>query len=78
MDVGVLILPEHRWVEAEPLWHKAEDLGFAHVWTYDHLAWRTLADHPWHAAVPALAAAAWRPPASAWGRWWRPPTSATR
>jgi alkanesulfonate monooxygenase SsuD/methylene tetrahydromethanopterin reductase-like flavin-dependent oxidoreductase (luciferase family) len=58
VDVGVLILPEHRWAEAEPLWRKAEDLGFAHVWTYDHLAWRTLADQPWHAAVPALAAAA--------------------
>jgi alkanesulfonate monooxygenase SsuD/methylene tetrahydromethanopterin reductase-like flavin-dependent oxidoreductase (luciferase family) len=28
------------------------------VWTYDHLAWRSLRDHPWHAAVPALAAAA--------------------
>jgi alkanesulfonate monooxygenase SsuD/methylene tetrahydromethanopterin reductase-like flavin-dependent oxidoreductase (luciferase family) len=58
MDVGVLILPEHRWAEAEPLWRRAEDLGFAHVWTYDHLAWRSLRDHPWHAAVPALAAAA--------------------
>lgn len=58
MDVGVLILPEHRWAEAEPMWRRAEDLGFAHVWTYDHLAWRSLRDHPWHAAVPALAAAA--------------------
>jgi len=58
MDVGVLILPEHRWADAEPMWRHAEDLGFAHAWTYDHLAWRTLADHPWHAAVPALAAAA--------------------
>ena len=58
MEVGVLILPEHRWAEAEPRWRRAEDLGFAHVWTYDHLAWRSLRDHPWHAAVPALAAAA--------------------
>ncbi len=58
MDVGVLILPEHRWADAEAVWRRAEEIGFAHVWTYDHLAWRTLRDDPWHAAVPVLAAAA--------------------
>ena len=58
MDVGVLILPEHRWADAEAVWRQAEEIGFAHVWTYDHLAWRTLRDDPWHAAVPVLAAAA--------------------
>lgn len=28
------------------------------MWTYDHLAWRTLRDEPWFAAVPTLTAAA--------------------
>src|SRR5659263_558528 len=31
--------------------------GFDHAWTYDHLAWRSLADEPWFATVPLLAAA---------------------
>jgi hypothetical protein len=39
-------------------WQRAEELGFDHAWTYDHLAWRTLADGPWHATVPTLTAAA--------------------
>jgi alkanesulfonate monooxygenase SsuD/methylene tetrahydromethanopterin reductase-like flavin-dependent oxidoreductase (luciferase family) len=56
--VGALILPEHPWAVAEGVWRRAEDLGFAHAWTYDHLAWRALRDSPWHAAVPTLTAAA--------------------
>jgi alkanesulfonate monooxygenase SsuD/methylene tetrahydromethanopterin reductase-like flavin-dependent oxidoreductase (luciferase family) len=56
--VGVVILPEHSWPEAERLWRRAEELGFDHAWTYDHLSWRSLRDGPWHAAVPTLAAAA--------------------
>ena len=58
MRLGVVILPEHRWARARPLWQRAEELGFAHAWTYDHLAWRTLRDGPWFATVPTLAAAA--------------------
>jgi alkanesulfonate monooxygenase SsuD/methylene tetrahydromethanopterin reductase-like flavin-dependent oxidoreductase (luciferase family) len=56
--VGVVILPEHRWAEAGPMWARAEELGFDHVWTYDHLAWRSLRDSPWFGAVPTLTAAA--------------------
>jgi len=56
--VGVVILPDQRWVDAERLWCEAEDLGFSHAWTYDHLTWRTLRDGPWFGAVPTLAAAA--------------------
>jgi alkanesulfonate monooxygenase SsuD/methylene tetrahydromethanopterin reductase-like flavin-dependent oxidoreductase (luciferase family) len=55
---GIVILPEHRWWVAEPKWRAAEDLGFHHAWTYDHLGWRTLVDGPWFAAVPTLTAAA--------------------
>ena len=33
-------------------------MGFDHAWTYDHIAWRSLRDSPWFAAVPTLTAAA--------------------
>ena len=39
-------------------WRRAEDLGFAHAWTYDHIAWGSLRDAPWFAAIPTLTAAA--------------------
>jgi alkanesulfonate monooxygenase SsuD/methylene tetrahydromethanopterin reductase-like flavin-dependent oxidoreductase (luciferase family) len=56
--LGVVILPEHRWQHARSLWRRAEELGFDHAWTYDHLAWRSLRDAPWFGAVPTLTAAA--------------------
>jgi alkanesulfonate monooxygenase SsuD/methylene tetrahydromethanopterin reductase-like flavin-dependent oxidoreductase (luciferase family) len=56
--VGVLILPEDRWTFAARKWRTAESLGFDHAWTYDHLAWRSLRDSPWFAAIPTLTAAA--------------------
>lgn len=58
MRLGVVILPEQPWEEAAQLWRAAEDMGFSHAWTYDHLAWRGLRDAPWFGAVPVLAAAA--------------------
>ena len=58
MRLGVVILPELRRAELAATWRRAEQLGFDHAWTYDHLAWRTLRDAPWFAAVPTLAAAA--------------------
>jgi alkanesulfonate monooxygenase SsuD/methylene tetrahydromethanopterin reductase-like flavin-dependent oxidoreductase (luciferase family) len=58
MRYGVVILPEARWRDARSTWQAAEELGFDHAWTYDHLAWRTLRDQPWFAAVPTLTAAA--------------------
>jgi alkanesulfonate monooxygenase SsuD/methylene tetrahydromethanopterin reductase-like flavin-dependent oxidoreductase (luciferase family) len=58
MRVGVLILPEHPWREARAIWRRAEELGFAHAWTYDHIAWRSLRDAPWFGAIPTLTAAA--------------------
>lgn len=53
-----MILPEDRWWAAEPKWRAAEEYGFDHAWTYDHLGWKTLVDGPWFSAVPTLAAAA--------------------
>jgi alkanesulfonate monooxygenase SsuD/methylene tetrahydromethanopterin reductase-like flavin-dependent oxidoreductase (luciferase family) len=58
MRLGVLVLPEFRWSTARSLWHRVEELGFDHAWTYDHLAWRSLRDATWFGAVPFLAAGA--------------------
>ncbi|MGW0519850.1 LLM class flavin-dependent oxidoreductase [Crossiella sp. NPDC003009] len=58
MRFGIVILPELRWSEAARRWRTAEELGFDHLWTYDHLAWRSLADGPWFGTVPTLTAAA--------------------
>lgn len=56
--VGVCILPDRPWQQAQRSWLRAEELGFAHAWTYDHLTWGGLPNHPWYAAFPTLAAAA--------------------
>lgn len=58
MRVGVLILPAAPWREAAGWWRMVDELGFAHAWVHDHLAWRDLLDRTWFAAVPTLAAAA--------------------
>ncbi len=54
---GIVVVPEHRWAEAAPRWAQAEELGFAHAWTYDHLVWGGLPDSPVHAFAPTLAMA---------------------
>jgi alkanesulfonate monooxygenase SsuD/methylene tetrahydromethanopterin reductase-like flavin-dependent oxidoreductase (luciferase family) len=58
MRVGITILPEYPWSEAERRWRAAEELGFDHAWTYDHLVWAGLPDSPWVGALPTLTAAA--------------------
>ena len=58
MRHGIVILPQRPWAEAKHRWIRAEELGFDHAWTYDHLSWKSLADEPWHATVPTLTAAA--------------------
>ncbi|WP_274561307.1 LLM class flavin-dependent oxidoreductase [Streptomyces spiramyceticus] len=56
--LGILILPEHTGREAARIWSGAEQLGFDHAWTPDHLSWRSLRDRPWFDAMTTLAAAA--------------------
>ncbi|MCA2214837.1 LLM class flavin-dependent oxidoreductase [Jidongwangia harbinensis] len=56
--IGIVILPDQRWSVAGRRWQRAEQYGFDHAWTYDHLGWRDLADGPWFDAVPTLTAAA--------------------
>ena len=58
MRLGVLVLPEHRWTMASPIWRRADELGFDHAWTYDHIAWGPMRDSPWFSAIPTLTAAA--------------------
>ena len=43
---GLTILPERPWAEAERQWRAAEELGFDHAWTYDHLVWAGLPGRP--------------------------------
>jgi alkanesulfonate monooxygenase SsuD/methylene tetrahydromethanopterin reductase-like flavin-dependent oxidoreductase (luciferase family) len=58
MRIGIVILPDERWSVAGRRWQRAEQYGFDHAWTYDHLGWRDLVDGPWFDAVPTLTAAA--------------------
>ena len=58
MRFGIAILPEYRWRDAARRWRQAEELGFDHAWTYDHLTWSGLQDSPWYGTTPTLTAAA--------------------
>jgi alkanesulfonate monooxygenase SsuD/methylene tetrahydromethanopterin reductase-like flavin-dependent oxidoreductase (luciferase family) len=58
MRIGVVVLPELPWSTQVNQWRRLDEWGFHAAYTYDHLAWRTLADSPWYATVPILAAAA--------------------
>ncbi|SDY65416.1 Luciferase-like monooxygenase [Micromonospora pattaloongensis] len=58
MRVGIVILPDRRWAQARRRWRQAEEWGFDHAWTYDHLGWRDLVDGPWFDSVGTLTAAA--------------------
>src|ERR1700749_2935168 len=58
MRIGIAILPDQRWSDSASRWRRADEYGFDHAWTYDHLGWRDLVDGPWFDAVPTLTAAA--------------------
>jgi alkanesulfonate monooxygenase SsuD/methylene tetrahydromethanopterin reductase-like flavin-dependent oxidoreductase (luciferase family) len=69
MRIGITILPDQRWSGSARRWRLAEEYGFDHAWTYDHLGWRDLADGPWFDAVPTLTAAATVTSRIALGTW---------
>jgi alkanesulfonate monooxygenase SsuD/methylene tetrahydromethanopterin reductase-like flavin-dependent oxidoreductase (luciferase family) len=52
--IGVLLLPTDPWPESVALARRIEEMGYDHLWTYDHLSWRRYRDRPWHAAIPWL------------------------
>ncbi|GAA1997061.1 LLM class flavin-dependent oxidoreductase [Catenulispora subtropica] len=56
--IGTLILPEHGRRSGTALWRDAEELGFDHAWTYDHLTWPALHGRPWYDAMGTLTMAA--------------------
>ena len=58
MRVGITLLPELAWPADRERWRRVEAYGFDHAWTFDHLAWRSLANSPWYATIPTLTAAA--------------------
>jgi len=58
MRFGIQIVPEDSWQTARGKWRQAEQLGFDHAWTYDHLNWRAFRAKDWATAVPTLTAAA--------------------
>lgn len=58
MDVSVVVLPDRPYADIVAAARTAEECGARTVWTYDHLAWRDLADGPWLGMVPLLAALA--------------------
>lgn len=58
MRLGVCVLPEYPWIEAEPIWRRVEELGFDSAWTYDHITWSGMPSGPWYGAWPTLTAAA--------------------
>ncbi|SIS12712.1 LLM class flavin-dependent oxidoreductase [Williamsia sterculiae] len=58
MRFGICILPDMPWRDARPLWEEAEQMGFDHAWTYDHLVWGGLPDSTWFSCIPTLTAAA--------------------
>ena len=58
MRIGVVVLPELPWSKQVHQWQRLDEWGFHAAYTYDHLAWDSLADSPWYATVPVLAAAA--------------------
>ncbi|MFF0719181.1 LLM class flavin-dependent oxidoreductase [Micromonospora sp. NPDC003816] len=58
MRFGIVILPDQRWSVARHRWQQAEEWGFDHAWTYDHLGWRDLVDGPWFDSMGTLTAAA--------------------
>ncbi|ATD71993.1 MULTISPECIES: LLM class flavin-dependent oxidoreductase [Gordonia] len=58
MRHGICILPDLTWEQSRPRWILAEEMGFDHAWTYDHLVWGRLPDSRWSGCVPLLSAAA--------------------
>lgn len=58
MRIGVYIIPDHPWQQARDEWRRAEEMGFDHAWTFDHLVWGSLPDNRWFSCIPTLTAAA--------------------
>ncbi|MXP21733.1 LLM class flavin-dependent oxidoreductase [Gordonia sp. HNM0687] len=58
MRYGICILPDRPWSQTRQQWQRAEEMGFDHAWTYDHLVWGGLPQSQWFSCIPTLTAAA--------------------
>ncbi|GAB3866951.1 LLM class flavin-dependent oxidoreductase [Nocardioides maradonensis] len=56
INLHAVLWPIHDWPTMRSHWERAEEMGFAGGWVYDHLAWR--GHMPWDDAYASLAAAA--------------------
>lgn len=54
LDIGIVQMPVDPWPVASARARELDDLGFSHLWVYDHLSWRHYRDRPWHATFPWL------------------------
>lgn len=48
------MLPTDPWPETAARARRLEQLGYDHLWTYDHLSWRRYRGRPWFNAIPWL------------------------
>ncbi len=55
MRVGVVLMPTDSWTESVATARRVDELGFDHLWVYDHLSWQRYRERPWHATYPWLA-----------------------
>jgi len=56
INLHAVLWPIHDWPTMREQWRRAEEMGFAGGWVYDHLAWR--GHTPWDDAYASLTAAA--------------------
>lgn len=54
MRIGVCIIPTDPWPVAVAQARHVEELGFEHLWTYDHLSWQHYRERAWFGAIPWL------------------------
>lgn len=52
--IGVCIIPTDPWPVAREQAQRVEELGYDHLWTYDHLSWQHYREEPWFSAFPWL------------------------
>jgi alkanesulfonate monooxygenase SsuD/methylene tetrahydromethanopterin reductase-like flavin-dependent oxidoreductase (luciferase family) len=58
MRFGAVMLPTDPWPAAVARARRLEQLGYDHLWVYDHVVWRHYRDRPWHATYAWLAGVA--------------------
>ena len=52
---GVVLMPTDLWAESVAVARRVEDLGYDHLWIFDHLTWRHYQDRDWFGIYPWLA-----------------------